>query len=69
MEILVAPAVHAQLLALQSSLQALVLALAKISSGPPPLQPLASQSKGRRARRQATARKMYAVKSRPDCIA
>jgi hypothetical protein len=68
---LVPPAVHAQLNSLQCTLQALALAVSKsvsavskITSGPLPEQPLASKSNRRRARRQATARKLYAVSCR-----
>ena len=57
----------ADLLAVQSLMQALQLAVTKLSSGvllPPPPVPSQSRSRSRRQRRQATLRKLYAASPR-----
>ena len=61
------PAVHAPLLTLRSSLQALVVVLSKLPSGPPPVPSVSSKSARRRAQgRPRFASLSYAVPRRED---
>ena len=58
------PAVHAELLAVQSALSALVATVKKLTSGALPQPPSTTRSASRRRRRQATLCKLYVASQR-----